>query len=63
MEMVISGKFAYFESAALCSVAVSADQYCWKNGSCTTSVLFKLKSILWGFHRVVLVGHLHDDVI
>ena len=63
MEMVINSKYAYFESVALCSVAISADQCCWKNGSCTTSLLFKLKSILWGFHIVVLVGHLHNDVI
>ena len=33
MEMVISSKFAYFESVALYNVAISADQYCWKNGS------------------------------
>ena len=33
MEMVINSKYAYFESVALCSVAISADQYCWKNGS------------------------------
>ena len=61
--MVINSKYSYFESVALCNVAISADRYCWKNGSCTPSLLFKLKSILWGFHRVVLVGHLHDDVI
>ena len=63
MEMVINSKYAYFESVALCSGAVSADQYCWKNSYCTTSLLFKLKSILCGFHRVVLVGDLLDDVI
>ena len=33
MEMVINSKYAYFESVALCSVAILADQYCWKNGS------------------------------
>ena len=33
MEMVINSKYAYFESVDLCSVAISADQYCWKNGS------------------------------
>ena len=63
MEMVINSKYAYFESVALCSVAISADQYYWKNGSCITSLLFKPESTLWDFHRVVLVGHLHDDVI
>ena len=33
MEMVISSNYAYHEPVALYSVAISADQYCLKNGS------------------------------